>query len=60
MASTAKRNPATKASAATISKADIDAIIGGYHGAPFSVLGPHLVPVRGEERVVIRHLSAPG
>ncbi|RME57790.1 MAG: 1,4-alpha-glucan branching protein GlgB [Caldilineae bacterium] len=33
---------------------DIDAIVGGYHGAAFSVLGMHTVSVDGEERLVVR------
>lgn len=38
----------------TVLQGDIDAIVGGYHGAPFNVLGPHLVTVNGEQSFVIR------
>ncbi|MCL4858982.1 MAG: 1,4-alpha-glucan branching protein GlgB [Caldilineaceae bacterium] len=38
----------------TASPGDVDAIVGGYHGAPFAVLGPHVAQVDGEERFVIR------
>jgi 1,4-alpha-glucan branching enzyme len=33
---------------------DMLAIVGGYHGAPHEVLGPHLVEVEGVEQVSIR------
>jgi 1,4-alpha-glucan branching enzyme len=39
---------------ATAELADIAAIVGGYHGAPFHVLGPHTGMVDGKECLVIR------
>ncbi len=36
----------------TLEQDALDAIVGGYHGAPFDVLGPHLI----EDRLVIRAL----
>ena len=38
----------------TESTAEIDAIIGGYHGAPYLFLGPHALTVNGEAGVMIR------
>ena len=32
----------------------IRAIVGGYHGTPYRVLGPHTISVEGKERLVIR------
>jgi 1,4-alpha-glucan branching enzyme len=32
----------------------MEAIVYGYHGKPFSILGPHLVEVNGRTQVVIR------
>jgi hypothetical protein len=32
----------------------IAAIAGGYHGAPFDILGPHKVTVAGRERLIVR------
>ena len=32
------------AAGSTISREQLDAILGGYHGDPFAVLGPHKVP----------------
>ena len=54
----------------TVSSADLQAIVGGYHGAPHNVLGPHAVAVDGadalairvfrplDERVIIKQLSS--
>jgi 1,4-alpha-glucan branching enzyme len=33
-----------------MTSADIEAIVGGYHGDPFLILGPHLVNKRGGEQ----------
>ncbi len=38
----------------TVDQGAIDAIVGGYHGAPFDVLGRHPVTVAGELVVAIR------
>ncbi len=38
----------------TVNPAEIEAIVGGYHGAAFSVLGPHVVTVDGKSRLAIR------
>lgn len=34
--------------------ADIDAIVGGYHGAPHSFLGPHPQTVAREKNTIVR------
>ena len=39
---------------ATIDRAQITAICGGYHAAPFDVLGPHVVEVNGQPSLVVR------
>ncbi len=46
-------NDDSQSSGAT-APADVAAIVGGYHGAPFKVLGPHVVTVNGAEHLVIR------
>ena len=33
---------------------DVDAIVGGYHGRPYDVLGPHVTTVKGKEALTIR------
>jgi len=38
----------------TADRAEIEAIVGGYHGAPYQILGPHRVRVGGQEMVAIR------
>jgi len=38
----------------TVDEAEIDAIVSGYHGAPFSVLGPHEIEVEGKPALAIR------
>ncbi len=38
----------------TLPAADIDAIVGGYHGAPHEVLGPHVVTIDGSDALAIR------
>jgi 1,4-alpha-glucan branching enzyme len=38
----------------TANPADIEAIIGGYHGAPMSVLGPQMVTLAGAPGLAIR------
>ena len=38
----------------TVNPADITAIVGGYHGAPYDVLGPHTVTVAGQPCLAIR------
>jgi len=38
----------------TVAIADILALVGGYHGAPYNILGPHVVTVGGEDTVAIR------
>jgi 1,4-alpha-glucan branching enzyme len=40
--------------AATLHADQIAAICGGYHGAPFDVLGPHVVSQGGEETLAVR------
>jgi 1,4-alpha-glucan branching enzyme len=32
----------------------VDAIVGGYHGKPYDVLGPHVTTVKGKEALVVR------
>jgi 1,4-alpha-glucan branching enzyme len=39
---------------ATADLADVAAIIGGYHGAPYNVLGPHIVTLDGKDSLVVR------
>ena len=39
---------------ATADHDEIRAIVGGYHGTPYRVLGPHTIDVEGKERLVIR------
>ncbi|HXF62817.1 MAG TPA: 1,4-alpha-glucan branching protein GlgB [Caldilineaceae bacterium] len=46
--------PAVTQNTGTANPGDIQAIVYGYHGAPFAVLGPHVVPANGEGVVVIR------
>ena len=43
---------------ATIDQAQIAAICGGYHGAPFEVLGPHVVEGKGLVVRAFRPLDA--
>src|SRR5215216_5918468 len=38
----------------TTDAAAVDAIVGGYHGSPFQVLGPQRVHVNGVDQLVIR------
>jgi len=38
----------------TADMGDILALVGGYHGAPHNVLGPHAVTVDGEKAIAIR------
>jgi len=38
----------------TVDLADVLALVGGYHGAPYNILGPHMVNVNGEHMVAIR------
>ncbi len=38
----------------TVNPADIDAIVGGYHGAPYNILGPHMVMQADQENLAIR------
>src|SRR5512138_3617947 len=33
---------------AAMTKTEIDAVVGGYHGDPFRVLGPHQIKLRGK------------
>ena len=46
--------PAPGAAAGAVPDADRAAIVGGYHGAPHKVLGPHLVEVGGKTQVAVR------
>jgi 1,4-alpha-glucan branching enzyme len=41
-------------SQATVEASTLDAIVFGYHGAPFSVLGPHGVELEGQDVLVVR------
>ena len=43
-----------KAQQSTITPSDLAAIVGGYHGAPHQVLGPHLVMLAKKEALAIR------
>ena len=38
----------------TADKGDILALVGGYHGAPHNVLGPHLVTLDGDDVLAVR------
>ncbi len=38
----------------TASSAELDAIVGGYHGAPYDILGPHLVTEADRTFLVVR------
>ncbi|MBW7882091.1 MAG: 1,4-alpha-glucan branching enzyme, partial [Caldilineaceae bacterium] len=38
----------------TIDWSQIDAIVGGYHGSPYDVLGPHVVKTGDKDVVVVR------
>lgn len=51
----AKKKSESKSSInSTAESGDIEAIIGGYHGAPRNVLGPHLVQIKGKSLLAIR------
>jgi len=39
---------------ATVHEADIQALVHGYHGAPFAILGPHLIEIDGVSLLAIR------
>src|SRR5215211_7489848 len=39
---------------ATVDEAEIQALVHGYHGAPFAILGPHLIEVDGVSALAIR------
>jgi len=39
---------------ATVPEADIHALVNGYHGAPFAILGPHDVEIKGTTALAIR------
>ncbi|MEZ4869865.1 MAG: 1,4-alpha-glucan branching protein GlgB [Caldilineaceae bacterium] len=38
----------------TADLADVTAIVGGYHGAPYQVLGPHAATLQGQAGVAVR------
>jgi 1,4-alpha-glucan branching enzyme len=38
----------------TVDGAEMQAIIGGYHGAPHKVLGPHVISLDGKESLAVR------
>ena len=38
----------------TLAPADVTAIVGGQHGDPFAVLGPHRVKARGRSAIAVR------
>ncbi len=38
----------------TVPDSDVQAIVGGYHGAPHAVLGPHVVEVDGSAALAVR------
>ena len=46
--------PTAKSPLPTVSASDLAAIVGGYHGAPHNVLGPHVADVDGAAAVAIR------
>lgn len=46
--------PSSSAPQHTVSPGDLQAIVGGYHGAPFDVLGAHPVTLEGEPGLAIR------
>ena len=54
MASRKTSAPSPKPPATTVADGDIAAIVNGYHGAPFNVLGPHVVSVNDRTAVAIR------
>ncbi len=37
-----------------VDQADLDAIVGGYHGAPYHILGPHLVTIADQACLAVR------
>ena len=39
---------------ATLAAAEIEAVVGGYHGAPYDVLGPHNIVFDGEAMLAVR------
>ena len=39
---------------ATAADTEIEAIVGGYHGAPYDILGPHAVTIEGKPGVAVR------
>ncbi len=39
---------------ATVADAEIEAVVGGYHGAPYDILGPHVVTVEGKSGLAVR------
>ncbi|GIK72008.1 MAG: 1,4-alpha-glucan branching enzyme GlgB [Chloroflexota bacterium] len=49
-----KEKPAPPKPKATVDDAQIEAIVGGYHGAPYDVLGPHVVTMNGKEGLAVR------
>ena len=54
MASRKTSAPSPKPPATTVADGDIAAIVNGYHGAPFNVLGPHVISVNDRTAVAIR------
>ncbi len=54
MTSTHESEQKAVAQASTATQENVTAIVQGYHGTPFSVLGPHAVTIEGVEHFVIR------
>ncbi len=53
-ADTPKKSARAPKPESTVDAAEMDALAGGYHGAPYSVLGPHVVNREGKEVLAIR------
>jgi len=52
----AKEKPAPRPAKpkTTVDDAQLEAIVGGYHGAPYDVLGAHVTPLDGKDGLVVR------
>ena len=50
----AKAAPKPPKPVATVADDEIDALVGGYHGAPYAILGPHVVTVGGKASLAVR------
>jgi len=53
-ADTPKKSARAPKPESTVDAAEMDALAGGYHGAPYDLLGPHVVNREGKEVLAIR------